>query len=355
MSSREIKDFCWASRHALMDLVMLEEYNVSNKVGVTNFIEEMSDGDIYDLTMSMLHTDESIHSTMLEHSYKEYLSGKILINEQSFINGRMEYLTEDSDKKSDGINAQKIINIAVTGSIAQAATQYFLWTLKDPPAAKAARGEISKGLGSRWDNAIKKIPRLHKMIYPEEYTRQKLTKETLKGSAKKLTSAQKKKIEEEVQKAVGDSKVVKGRKWFKRQIDKIIEDPEVTAQKKEAAKKLKGEQKSNNGKVVLAVAGIVALTALAYTIYKYYTDAARKSCNNLRGNNRKICILTFRINAATAAIKKLEEGLPACEEKNNPEKCKYSIQKEIWHWKQRREKYQNQLAKLNQARAKLHK
>jgi hypothetical protein len=116
--------------------------------------------------------------------------------------------------------------------------------------------------------------------------------------------------------------------------------------------------KTGDGYSVVLISGspgIVALTALAYTIYKYYTDAARKSCNNLRGNNRKICILTFRINAATAAIKKLEEGLPACEEKNNPEKCKYSIQKEIWHWKQRREKYQNQLAKLNQARAKLHK
>ena len=222
MSSLEMKDFCWASRHALMDLVMLEEYNVSNKVGVTNFIEEMSDGDIYDLAMSMLHTDESIHSAMLEHSYKEYLSGKILINEQSFIDGRMKYLTEDSDKKSDGISAQKIINIAVTGSLAQAVTQYFLWTLKDPPAAKAARSEISKGLGSRWNNAIKKIPRLHKAIYPEEYTRKKLTRETLKGSAKKLTAAQKKKIEEEVQKAVGDSKVVRGRQWFKRQVDKMV-------------------------------------------------------------------------------------------------------------------------------------
>ena len=368
MNSKEINDFCWAARHALLNLVKLEEYSVSNKIGMMNYLKEISDEDILDLTDNMLHINESQHSRILEENYKNHISKDLLINEHVFFKGRDHFLSENdqSNQLSEKakINADTIIKIAVTTSVAQAAIRYLEWLAKAPKDALDAREYIAGRLGAKFEAIISMFPKVHNKLNPEGYANLRMTKEYLQQVAKQEAQTGVKVDPSQIQKTLGeikvkakesvkDRKMVKARGWLNKQVEKLTETPEAAELRRQKAREALKGKKPLHGKIALVLLGTVALSTLAYTIYKYYTDAARKSCRGHKGRAKKICILNYRITASKEAIKKLEEALPGCQEKNNPDKCKYSIQREIWQWNKRKTKYEEQYAKLTQAMNKL--
>jgi len=365
------QDFCWVSRHALMDLVMLEVYKVKDKIGVTEFIENMNDHEIYDLTTSMVRLDESIHTDLLNHLYihnlKELRNDLPIYNMSNIYEQRDLYLSEAEDNKSSEtsdndkkMTAGTIIGIGMTVSLTAAVNEYVKWLFRKPKEALKARKDIARALGKKFDTAVNNIPILKKIIYPEEYAKKfgdeltakiKKIKKMPPAEKTKLIKAAKQKIKDEVTKA-GRSPTVRIRKTVEKIVKKITEDPAEVAKKQiqqKLAQELAGKQPSHvHGKIAVSLLGIVALTSLTYTIYKYVTDKARVSCKDQSGKAKTGCILKFKIAAATAAIKKLEEGLTGCDNKPDPNKCRYSIQKQIWYWNRRKQKYQEQMSKLAQ-------
>lgn len=80
----------------------------------------------------------------------------------------------------------------------------------------------------------------------------------------------------------------------------------------------------------IATAATAALVAYAaYKIYKNFFSKAAKSCRNLGGEKKQVCMFKFRKLAYREQIKSLGIGKQACLKTKNPKKCGAKIDRKI--------------------------
>jgi len=102
-------------------------------------------------------------------------------------------------------------------------------------------------------------------------------------------------------------------------------------------------------KVGVTGLAVAAILAAAYYAYKRWLTASARACRGKRGKERKVCELQFKITGAQQAISKLQENLPQCQYKRNRERCELKIQRQMWKWKSRLERWQKELIRLQQS------
>lgn len=335
MTLKEYKDFCWAAKHAIIDLVMLECYTVHDKVGVSEFIEDMKSRDLYNLTTTMFMLDETTNSWLLTNLYNDYLQSKnsdILVTRESQWAEKRNMTLLSEANPSDDDDATKlagdISDAVMKGSLVMAVGLIARKAVdpKNRKVIKDALGILRRDKGKIY-NRIAKQP-IVKQFAPgarmSTKTGQKIfTKDPAANLSNKLKRA-------------GDRAIT-----LAKDLDKKI--TKVRNMKTKDLMKM-------NLKYVIPIAGMAGATALAYAIYQRMYSSAAKSCEKMKGREKSKCMMRFKINAANQAIDKLQEMIIGCENKKDPDKCKYSIQRQIWNWTRRKQKYQEKLAKLDQTR-----
>ena len=302
MNLKERNDFCWASRHALMDLVMLEIYQVKDKVGVANFIETMPQKQLIETTLNCLNLPDGDQDILLNEMYRNHLKElrpDLPIQDSKVWMDRDAVLTEASDGDEDV--ARKAIEIAKGASLAAAITYIGTVALTKPDEAAKAVKAIQRVYGGKAIQIINRYPILKGIADP---------------TAKRIKNA-----------------------------DRMAQNPKAAARLAKIKLKQPVSVMKKMGKVGM---GVTASALLAYGIYKRLTDPARKACANQSGRQKTACILKYKIQATGEAIRSLEKGMGGCDENPDPQKCKYSFQKKIWYWNKRKQGYQDKLAKLTQ-------
>ncbi len=376
MLTQETKDFCWAAECALTDLIMLEIYQVKDKMGLCQVIDEMTNQEIFDLTTHLITLDENSVARHLDSIYYDYLQEKsedlCIPNERTLLYERNFILSEANESKD--LSAEEIIQIGRNVSISAAVTAYAAIFANDPPKAIKKYKRINRELGRDFTKAIRSNPKLWNAVDPKSYVKRQSIERTRAAIKKGLKNKTLTQAEADKMRKGAAAKADKVASWATSKsktaalndkvrdlVAKSKETPQQANARKKAAKNAKEAlKKANNGKIplgkgskaVLIGSGIVAVSVLAYTIYKNLNDKARKSCAGQKGKAKTICMTRYRITACDKSIKALQESLPGCQEKSDPTKCKYSVQKQIWNWTRRKQKYQQKLAKLTQIKNK---
>lgn len=98
---------------------------------------------------------------------------------------------------------------------------------------------------------------------------------------------------------------------------------------------------------VLAYMGVGAIVALmayaAYKVYKNYMTKAAKACSAKEGQEKKMCMKEFEINALNAQMTDIRKGLSACAKTKNPDKCREAINKKAMKIKEKIDKARSDL------------
>jgi len=93
-----------------------------------------------------------------------------------------------------------------------------------------------------------------------------------------------------------------------------------------------------SGKGYAAVAGLAAVVAAAYVVYKRVLSKAARACKGQSGSEKTACMKKFKISALQAQINALKSGMAKCKTTKQPYKCKQSIVNKIDKLKNRMEK-----------------
>jgi len=365
MELKDTNTFCWAMRHSLMDSVLLEIYHVEDRVGVSEFIKEMSELDLMEVIESCSDITNQAASQLLEFEYHQFLqeqAGDSIIYESAYDCNQniSNYLSES--EIGDRRSADEIIKIARSSGFTFALSAYILWAMKDSKAAFENRKYLSDKLGSKWNAMMNSSPRLKRLLDPGKYEKdrllglnktkikklRKVIKNTKSPNNKKLAQTELDNIinaaNNSAQKAADKTKMGRIHNKIKSVKDKIHMSPEEADRLR--LKRKASKIKSKNPKRILIFGGLIAAGALAYSLYKYTVDDARKHCKSMKGKDKSKCILQYKIDGANIAIQTLTKSMDGCSSRADPDQCRYSITRKIWAWKQRLSKYENRLDKL---------
>ena len=306
-----------ATRRGLMDCIILDDFGVSDKMGVAEMVENMPDELFSNLYESFLKIDPIETKQSLDSMYSDYLietnsSGVVIGKQNVWEDKRNNVLISEADnEKSD----QDKFNDALVKVAMTASAPVLIKFIVDEYRKPGGKDLVEDGV----KHLKRKVPAAYARIQKAPIIRQILPR----AGAVKVKS------------------------------DKAIDTISKAADKVDATlAKIKRGTTSRNAMIGLAVLGGVTAvaTAMQYTYQRYMSKAA-KSCGGKSGRERTSCILKFKINAASQAVKAAEVMLDGCEDKSDPQKCKYSIQKKIWYWNKRKQKYQDKLAKLAQSKS----
>lgn len=331
MSLQEYKNFIWCGRHTMIDMAMMGDFDESDKVGLAEFIEDMSDDNFVLLFECVASLDEMEGSKLIKIWYHNKLRENrvefSLVSESEWSNNRDIILMEEvSDKDQDDLNNQ-VLRTIQTASIASAVA-LLVGQLKTPDGIEKVRGVLDylKIHSKDAYGTLSQIPVINKIV-------------TLPAKA-------------------ADRAAKIGKSFLPP--DVVPKAGETLVQAKERLKQGRGYSsllwieknwKRVSRKVAVAAAGIGAITFVGYQIYKLYLAPSAKACKGKKGNQKQICVLKFKINAADKAIEALKQGIEGCKERFDPQKCKYSIQQKIWHWTRRKQRYQKKLIKLSKTKS----
>jgi hypothetical protein len=336
-------DFSQASRLALMELTMLGEYGVSDKVGVCECIENLSDEDAVKLASTIIKLDDDIASKkLLENLYHQSIQSKnsnvSLINESSWNNSRNMLLEADAATTEE--NVQHLRSLLRTGGIAAASAWLIKVYVQNPNEASLYMSRLKKLSFESYEKLADSVRAITKgkIIFP---------------TAVKTIAAQS---------GVADAHAAIANSITQREKEipkKYFEDLKKAKEnlKKAHSEDLKtsfSNMKSHyskvfNGTVIVATLGITALAVALVKLYQEFLSDAAKSCRSHKGIEKRICMLTHRISACNVAIQKCQQALGGCQSKSNPEKCIHSIQTQIWNWQRRKKNFEQKLARIGKS------
>jgi len=359
-SIQEYNNFCWASKRAIMDLVMFDFYGVSDKVGITEWIENLSDSEIFTLSESLIGNDNN-GKIILENLYNENLKSKSSVNviqESKWQDQRNSILMESEERTTPPIDVVKFLK---TGSVI--AVSLFLakvW-ITDPELfntymnnLKEFRANAYQTIAHRVNLLIQKNPAAKEkgLLYPSAAPVQ-ASFEELKNERKKLEILKNMPVSQFNQAEEKHQQILA--------IQKRIQEIEqaIASKTKEVKSGIKQTLK-NTGKDVarafkvpaLVVAGTTAATIVLYRIYKNFFSAAAKACKGKTGKDKEACMLTHHINACDAVIEKAKKFLEDCPNSKNPDKCNHTTQSTIWNWERKKQQAQQKLAKVLGSKSK---
>jgi len=321
---------------ALMELTMLGEYGVSDRVGICEFIERMDENQIEDLAKDVIMLEDNVGcKTLLESKYNEELqkqNTRVCMTESLFSSRRDNIILQEAE--GDHIDLQGAIK---TGGAMGGTMWVIKMSAENPPEAHAQMTNLRVISSKMYETIADKVATLThgKIIFP-----------TMKRTTRALD-----KLSTALKKAGSEYKDLKGNTLVSTQDEIIMAKQRLKdARLKDITglKKRYGNAIRHNGAIILAMMGLTGLAILANHIYQKYLSDAAKHCRGKQGVAKDICVSTFKIEACEAAIQKCREALGSCKDKPNPEKCTHSIQTQIWNWERRKRKYQQRIA----ARAK---
>lgn len=334
------KTMVWAAKHALIDMTMFGAYDVSDKVGVAQWIEKLPDNRVLEVfDMMCLDGNSYDKKCFLEESYHSDLTpvseDTVVINESKWSDARNSILMEaDGDSKIPAAN--DINKILKTGTVSAAAL-YIVHTAASKGPAEADRQLLAAAAFgiSRYEQIRKNVIELMKRMHIPESVQNAMP--TLHNTSKHMTAKYR---------WLSDEKM--GAKRTQAQMDKVNAHGERMAN-------LDLSKSKENLKKFLKVPGYIAagvLTATAiggllYLAYQKYASAAAVSCRGQKtSKDKSICVLRFKIKACEETIKKATDGLSGCPKNKNPEQCTHAMTSNIWNFKRRKAKLEQELAKL---------
>ena len=326
----EEKVLNWSIRHGLSDAIKHGTISVSDKVGMTNWIDSMSEEQLLE-TFDMINVLEIEHEQkkFLEESFRDAQIEKnpelITLTESVYANAVGHILTE-ADETSDP-RKEPISKILKHGTVAAGAS-YLLWVA------------MNKG--------------------PDEFNRQLqglkiISKEKYQQVRNALYRMRKSKGENGILPDLTKS-IEKNRELHKHLSQKGNIDAETTAgltgEMRSATSASLGNMKKNilgflnkSKRYAVIALGLTATSALLFAVYQRFASKAAKACRGEAGSKaRKVCVLRFKIKACDEAVRAGHEALGGCSKHKNPERCTHSIQSDIWNWQRRKKKYEAKLA-----------
>jgi len=317
---------------ALMELVMFGEYKVSDKIGVCEFIERMSDDQLENIAETLIVLDsESDQKSLLENNYNEELKKKnssVFMSESIFAKNRDQLILQEADD-SGTPDAMKILKVGGVSALGL----YIIKHQAEDPA------EVSRMMTNLRQTNLRAYETV--AAYVRHVTNGKIDLPSMKKTNVALTNLH------NAQQAMSNR--YKARKpitpALKNAIDKA-KDEVKTAKSLDLKGGAAGLKRAGkySGLVILAMMGLTGLAIMLVHIYQQYLSDAAVHCKNKKGKENKICILTYKIEACEVAIRKCREALGGCKDKANPEKCIHSVQTQIWNWEKRKRKYQQKIA-----------
>lgn len=326
-------------RRALIDSVMTEHYQVENPVAVATMLECMSSQDIRKIFNCLNGINDNVATKVLNEllvQKNNSTNTAIVVNESVWKEQRNSILLKEDSNSGDMTSDQlaKIISHATLKvSLATIITVYFTKE-NGPHIVSAAFTKVGeKG------NKVYKAFRLSLVRMKKLKLDQKIKAASPQERLKLIKKAH----------SVILPDLASNAELAKQWLVKDIPATGKIAAKQKLIKNILGGVGSalkTSGKIALAVAGITGVYLLIHKIFNRMNIAAVKSCKGA-GSERRKCILNYKINACNQIIAKLEEALPACKDKSDPQKCTLSIQKEIWFWNKKKAQYQEQLQKLS--------
>lgn len=310
----------WSIRHAIFDMIDTNLMEVPNKKQIMNFIkEDISKENLLKLYDMMTHEDLLIQSSQfLKECYYNHLkenSDLPIFNMSDILNQRDTILTEADEEKKPLTSKDIELLVKKYGILGAAAYLVRMRYVKPSDYKK-----IVKKLTTDYKGIKKGTVAGH--VLPSIKTAGEIKKDILKhpfGGSYRAA----KQVKQHLQ--------TKGKEF-------LTKHPSVT----------------KSGKYVLMTTGITGAIAASYFAYRHYLDnkKARQVCQNFSGKQRSICMIKFKISASDEAIDKLQEAKSGCSQKSDPEKCTYSINRELWKWQRRKQKYLIKLRQLTGEAAK---
>lgn len=298
-------------RKGLMDCIILGDFQLQNKIGVLEMVENMPSQEFHKIYESFLVMDTIQIRECLNLLYSNYLiesnSFSMSIGNQNvWETSRNDILIEKKgtgeDIDQENLN-KALVKVAMTSSVPVTAAFIFKHHKDNPKALKKAMTHLKNTLPKQYNKIVKM--KVIRQILPDQKRAKKIIDDAFQTGAKKINKL------------------------------------DVTLAKMKTAKP---------GDSILiaigAIGGVVAVaTALQYTYQRFMSKAA-KSCKGQKGKAKTICMLHFKIASANEAIKTAQTMMKGCDKKPDPEKCKYSLNQKIWYWNKRKVKYQKKLADL---------
>jgi hypothetical protein len=352
------KIFATAARHALIDMTMFDILGVSDKVGVSTYLEEASDEKILQLLEAVLHSETEFHSKqLLESNYIESIKGNGIINEIIWNDGRNNILMEAEGGEESGkkLDPEALLKVFKQAGVAGTAVYWVHVITKYGPAEgerQLRNAELSGVMGIERVRAA--VNRITSLAYKASKKGYKNTVGPKKGFGEDTKEWQK--YKEELQKQAAKLGKMKGKDVSVNQLKSIDREAQQLAKLRSKAmfepvkklvSKVGSDIRSNAPKVAIGGAIIGGAIFGGHYIWQKFVSSAAKSCSKFKlGKQKDICILKFKISAADAAIKKVQSDLPKCAQHQNPEKCTHALQTEIWNWNRRKHNYMSRLAKL---------
>jgi len=334
MKVNEYRNFCWAAKHAIIDLVMFEHFDVPNRVGVSEMVENMRPSEVCSLAQLMMSVDDSTSSQILTEMYTENIqsenTGVHLMTESKFADKRYSVLTEaENDSK---VTPKDLSEAIMLGSMPMALALFVR-------AMRHGGVEEAKTLMS---GLLKYNEKAYNI-----FARQPIVRKILPGAA---TVKGGKVVAMAVNPADELISKLKKNAVKSRDVAQQIEDFSLKATANNIVK-----YGIKNKYRIIATIGVTGASVLAYTIYQKMFSPAAKSCNKYKGVEKTKCMLRYKIAAASTASDQLQQMMAGCDEHKNPQKCKFSIQRDMWNWNRRKQKYQSKLAKLDHIKASIYK
>lgn len=349
---------CWSTRHGLMDMVMLDCYNVSDKIGVAEWIEKLPCDKLSNLAEALIISEtDNDRKQILEENYLTSITKEkepILIREYNWSEKRNSILME-ADDGSQPVDIMKVIKYG--GAAAGAAFIVKLWA-ENPEKAELEMTNLKKGSAKLYDIVA---DRANLLINNTRGHQDPVTKKWVSAVDEPFPRIEK--YSKDLQRVSDLQKKLKDATYGESENIKPKSQSEINALRKQVdkAKDVAGKrfgktlEKTKNklvdtakfsSKVLLWTTGITGLLIGLYQLYKHLFSKASIECKKFTGTKKQICMLQNKIAACEIVIQKQKEALPACSKYKNPERCVHSVQSHIWYWGKKKQQYQIKLTAI---------
>ena len=303
----------------LLNLIARGHLPLANRTASLNFAKNLDEGSATKICFEMLKFDNAKDSALfLEEAQREFLNlhnsvPVVIDNDAAFRHQRDAILLrEDSNPRQDQ-------EISIDGE-----TRHFVNLFRRGGIVLAAGWYISRNPQQQ-----ENIRRNLKNIYPAIY---EILQNNIVGKKLGLPSDKGEFYKRLFNQALGRSKE-NGSEYMTKADKKVFHQFMRNAQRK-----------ASTG-VAIAASIVAALTVISMVYKRYFSEAA-KSCKNLSGKARTICMTKARIKASDAAIARAEKSLIECSSAKNEEECIFKMKVEIRSWKKKKLIEEEKLRKL---------
>ena len=302
-------NYCWATKRSLMDNTMLGTYGVSDKIGITNWIENLDDDKVKVLSECLMNS-EGEEKQILEAWYSNDSAEKNtshVINEYTWSEKRSDVLME----ADDGPKHVDIVKVVKYGSITAAALFMIKLQADNPDEAQRQWTNLKRWSLSVYEQvaSVTRTLSAGKVNPPSVIKTQK--------ALQKMSDKQRELSDKIKGGKVKANTITSKRKEIKRLAKKV-----GNAWNQDLKKSKEGFKSvlKKSGGLLGGLIGITGLGIVLWQLYKNLLSPAAKACRGKKGTEHTACILKYKITACDIIINKYQEALGSCKDHKNPER-----------------------------------